>query len=204
MGKIFSCQSFALVEAGLAQSVERLTAEREVAGSIPVAEPILRVLIKITEKWRYYLCTAISARPCKMAVPSPVGEVKILSPVSTFVLNTLTLKSSVVIFFFEFQDMWSSTIETRRKWAKHARVGMVWSIQYTRVFWSAEITSNWSLQYTELFRFGVYWEKLRVFWLSIHHSPYPYPPGEVLNFPWYFLLTLPTAAWLVQLASREI
>ena len=100
MGKIFSCQSFALVEAGLAQSVERLTAEREVAGSIPVAEPILRVLIKITEKWRYSLCTAISARPCKMAVPSPVGEVKILSPVSTFVLNTLTLKSSAVIFFF--------------------------------------------------------------------------------------------------------
>ena len=36
--------------AGLAQLVERLTAEREVAGSIPVAEPILRVLIKITEK----------------------------------------------------------------------------------------------------------------------------------------------------------
>jgi len=24
-----------------------------------VAEPILRVLIKITEKWRYSLCTAI-------------------------------------------------------------------------------------------------------------------------------------------------
>ena len=35
--------------AGLAQSVERLTAEREVAGSIPGAGPILRVL-KITEK----------------------------------------------------------------------------------------------------------------------------------------------------------
>ena len=34
-----------------------------------------------------------------MAVPSPVGEVKILSPVSTFVLNTLTLKSSAVFFF---------------------------------------------------------------------------------------------------------
>ena len=100
MGKIFCCQSVALVEAGLAQSVERLTAEREVAGSIPVAEPILRVLIKITEKWRYSLCTAISARPRKMAVPSPVGEVKILSPVTTFVLNTLTLKSSAVVFFF--------------------------------------------------------------------------------------------------------
>ena len=30
--------------AGLAQSIERLTAEREVAGSIPGAGPILRVL----------------------------------------------------------------------------------------------------------------------------------------------------------------
>ena len=30
--------------AGLAQSVERLTAEREVAGSIPGAGPLLRVL----------------------------------------------------------------------------------------------------------------------------------------------------------------
>ena len=102
MGKIFCCQSVALVEAGLAQSVERLTAEREVAGSIPVAEPILRVLIKITEKWRYSLCTAISARPRKMAVPSPVGDVKILSPVSTFVLNPLTLKSSAFIYLFIF------------------------------------------------------------------------------------------------------
>ena len=32
-----------LTEAGLAQSVERMTAEREVAGSIPAAGPILRV-----------------------------------------------------------------------------------------------------------------------------------------------------------------
>ena len=41
--------SRALTAAGLAQSVERLTAEREVAGSIPGAGPILRVL-KITKK----------------------------------------------------------------------------------------------------------------------------------------------------------
>ena len=33
-----------LTAAGLAQSVERLTAEREVVGSIPGAGPILRVL----------------------------------------------------------------------------------------------------------------------------------------------------------------
>ena len=33
-----------LTATGLAQAVERLTAEREVAGSIPGAGPILRVL----------------------------------------------------------------------------------------------------------------------------------------------------------------
>ena len=35
---------FSKIETGLAQSVERLTAEREVAGSIPGTGPILRVL----------------------------------------------------------------------------------------------------------------------------------------------------------------
>ena len=35
-----------------------------------------------------------------MAVPSPVGDVKVLSPVSTFVLNTLTLKSITFIYIF--------------------------------------------------------------------------------------------------------
>ena len=29
-----------------------------------------------------------------MAIPSPVGDVKIVFPISTFVLNTLTLKYS--------------------------------------------------------------------------------------------------------------
>ena len=49
--------SFRSFIAGLAQSVERLTVEREVAGSIPLAGPILRVL-NITEKRRYFLCPA--------------------------------------------------------------------------------------------------------------------------------------------------
>ena len=40
--------------AGVAQSIEYLTAER-VAGSIPGVGPMLRVL---TEKGRYYLCPA--------------------------------------------------------------------------------------------------------------------------------------------------
>ena len=41
----------------LAQLVEHVTAKRKVAGSIPGTGPILRVL-KETEKWRYFLCTA--------------------------------------------------------------------------------------------------------------------------------------------------
>ena len=54
--------------------------------------------LKMTEKWGYFLCTASGETfawlgwPRKMAVPSPLGDVKIVSPVSTFVLNTLTLK----------------------------------------------------------------------------------------------------------------
>ena len=41
----------------LAQLVEHVTAKQKVAGSIPGTGPILRVL-KETEKWRYFLCTA--------------------------------------------------------------------------------------------------------------------------------------------------
>ena len=41
--KIF-IYSWLLIDAGIVQSVERLTAERVVAGSIPGAGPILRVL----------------------------------------------------------------------------------------------------------------------------------------------------------------
>ena len=48
LARITGCHSgklyLALTAAGLAQSVERLTAEREVVGSIPGAGPILRVL----------------------------------------------------------------------------------------------------------------------------------------------------------------
>ena len=71
--------------AGLAQSAERMTAEREVAGSIPGAGPLLRVL-KITEKWRYFLCPAGGwtfawlGWSRKMAVPSPLGDVKYSVP----------------------------------------------------------------------------------------------------------------------------
>ena len=42
---------------GLAQSVVRLTEEQEIAGSIPVAGPLLKGL-KMTEKWRYFFYPA--------------------------------------------------------------------------------------------------------------------------------------------------
>ena len=82
--------------AGLAQSVERLTAEREVVGSILGTESNTQGL-KMTEKWRYCFCPANGSTFAwlewsrKMAVSSPVGDVKIVSP-SAFVLNTLTRK----------------------------------------------------------------------------------------------------------------
>lgn len=66
---------------------------------------------------------------------------------------------------------------------------------------SPKKTSNSGLQRTELFRYEVFWKKLRVFWLYAHHSPYPYPPEEVLNFLQYFH---PIPARLAQLTSREI
>ena len=73
--------------AGLAQLVERLTVEREVTGSIPGAGLILRVHVLRNEA-----TTFGSDAPHKMAVPSPIGDVKIVSSISTFVLNILTLK----------------------------------------------------------------------------------------------------------------
>ena len=84
--------------AGLAQSVERLTAEREVAGWIPGTGSTLRVLKQLRNKGTAF--TQQMARPSHdlddhvkwRSVPSPVGDVKIVSPISTFVLNTLTLK----------------------------------------------------------------------------------------------------------------
>ena len=37
-----------------------------------------------------------------MAVPSPVGDVKIVSPIGTFVLNTLTLKKCIFFVLNNF------------------------------------------------------------------------------------------------------
>ena len=57
--------------------------------------------LEITEKWRYCLCCASGTEtcalfgwPCKMAVPSALEDVKIVTSISTFMQNTLTLKIS--------------------------------------------------------------------------------------------------------------
>ena len=74
-------ESTALVPAVLAQSVERVTAEREDAGSIPRAGP---------KKWRYFLypaggwTLALLGWPRKMADPSPVRDVKNIVPSEYF------------------------------------------------------------------------------------------------------------------------
>ena len=61
-----------------------VTPEREVAGSILGPRPILRVLNKLQ--------AARLSRGSYDNVPSPAGDVKIVSLVSTFMLKTLTLK----------------------------------------------------------------------------------------------------------------
>ena len=53
--------------AGLAQSVERLTAEREVAGSVPRGRTNTQGL-KITEKWRGTLFALQAARPSRGSI----------------------------------------------------------------------------------------------------------------------------------------
>ena len=81
------CQLLLVIAApGLAQSVEPLTTEREAAGSIPRAGNTQG--LKITQKWRF----AWLGWPRKIAVLSPVKDVKIVFPISTFMLNTFTLK----------------------------------------------------------------------------------------------------------------
>ena len=65
--------------------------------------PILRVLKQLrNEGTSSALQTAGPSRGSdhhvEMAVPSPVGGVKIVSPISPFVLNTLTLKKKCVFF----------------------------------------------------------------------------------------------------------
>ena len=75
--KIQNAIALFITAAGLAQSVERLTAEREVAGSIPGAGPILRVLKQLrNEGTPFALQAAGPSRgsddhgPVKYSVPS--------------------------------------------------------------------------------------------------------------------------------------
>ena len=83
---VVPCLSFSLTAAGLVQSVERLTAEREVAGSIPGTGPILRVLKYLRNEGISFALQMgrpthgsddhVKWRP----LPSPVGDVKYSVP----------------------------------------------------------------------------------------------------------------------------
>ena len=60
--------------------------------------------LEIKEKWRYCLCPASGTEtfalfgwPCKMAVPSTLEDVKIVTSISAFMQNTLTLKISAFV-----------------------------------------------------------------------------------------------------------
>ena len=78
---------------GLAQSVERLTAEWEVVGSIPGDGPILRVLKYLrNEGTTFALQTGRPSRGSDDHIKWWSRKKKIVSLISTFVLNTLTLK----------------------------------------------------------------------------------------------------------------
>ena len=77
--------------------VESLIAQREVAGSIPRAGPILRVLKQLRNEGTPIAMNAAgplrgSDDQGKMVVSSALGDVHVVSPISTFVLNTLMLK----------------------------------------------------------------------------------------------------------------
>ena len=62
--------------------------------------------LKITEKWRYCLCSANGETfawlgwPLILEVPSPAGDVKVESPICNFVLNTLTLNLNLNLNLF--------------------------------------------------------------------------------------------------------
>ena len=97
--------------------------------------------LKITEKWRYSLYTSSGwtfawlGWPRKMAVPSPVRDVKIVSTISSFVVNTFALKWSctpsgpvrprliqhelllvIVTYDYDLYVIWSSVIKVNTTW----------------------------------------------------------------------------------------
>lgn len=76
--------------AALALLVEHLAAERKVTGSIPRHRPILRVLNST-------LCGSDDYTVHKKVVLDPVGGIKIVFSIGSFVLNALTLKYTACI-----------------------------------------------------------------------------------------------------------
>ena len=107
--------------------------------------------LRITEKWRYCLCTA-NGWPRKIKVTSTVGDIKIVSPVSSFVLKTIHRHSNKVLFF------WFSTVAL--VWQHHPGMGrwrygtspkqsVSWPSQTTRTLCGAvlgiPVATSWHL-----------------------------------------------------------
>ena len=137
---------------GLAQLVECLTAEWEVTSSIPGVGPILRILKWLRNEGITFALLqmarplrGLDAWPRKMAVV----DVKIVSPIITFVLNTLTLKLSAFLFFlFSFfisNHFRSSGLPVSHKFKKNITwvFGAIFKIDNIRMF-----CMNWELQDT--------------------------------------------------------
>ena len=114
---------------------------------------ITQGLLKITEKWRESLCTSSSwtfawfGWPRKMAVPSPVGDVKIVSTISTFVVNTFSLNWSCtpsgpvrprfiqheLLVVLEFDNIVTYDCDLYAFWSSVIKVNTTWVTSSFRV-----------------------------------------------------------------------
>ena len=115
---------------GLAQLVECLTAEWEVRSSIPGVGPILRILKWLRNEGITFALLQM-ARPLRGSHAWPrkmaVVDVKMVSPVINFVLNTFKL--SAFLFFFCFLFL---------SWTAFAAVVFQWVISLKRILQTAE------------------------------------------------------------------
>ena len=96
-------KQFLWTAAGLAQLGERLTAERRSWVRFPGRTNTQGV--KITEKWGYFLCPANAwtfvwlGWPLKMAVQSPVGDLKIVSSISNLGVKYIDPQRKCIILW---------------------------------------------------------------------------------------------------------
>ena len=110
-----------------------------------------------------------------MAIPSPVGDVKIVSPISTFVLNTLELKQSA---FFCMHV--STLVKLKYLWEKvwkccmqNKRMGLYGNL--TQI--SFNISSSTSRSFSVIAAFVHPWRILKTFlfvkWVTLHQLAGP-------------------------------